>query len=60
MVDAARTRYPIPVSELTVERAVKTAMCWGVGQEAVLISIWLDRADQGDLRRRVSYEPALE
>jgi hypothetical protein len=27
---------------------------------AVLISIWFDPADQGNLRRRVSYERALE
>jgi hypothetical protein len=27
---------------------------------AVLISIWFDAADEGNLRRRVSYERALE
>ena len=27
---------------------------------AVLISIWFDPADDGNLRRRVSYEHALE
>ena len=29
-------------------------------RRAVVISIWFDPADEGDLRRRVSYERALE
>ena len=48
------------------DRAVAAALEYAeqvespAGRGAVLISIWFDAADEGNLRHRVSYERALE
>jgi hypothetical protein len=59
---AANAEALAAIADRGVAAAVEYAELveWPAVRGAVLISMWFDPADEGNLRRRVSYERALE
>jgi hypothetical protein len=64
--DSARQAGNAPALKAITDRGVAAALEYAelvespAARGAVLISIWFDPADKGNLRRRVSYERAVD